>query len=48
MVWDGKLDSVFYQDGPYFPKVDGHAPYTVIATYRNGDVAAARMALAAG
>ena len=42
VMWDGKPDSVFYQDGPYFPKVDGHAPYTVIATYRNGDVAAAR------
>ena len=32
---------VFNQDGPYFPKVDGHVPYTVIATYRNGYVAAA-------
>lgn len=42
VVWDGKPDNVFYQDGPYFPKADGHAPYTVIATYRNGDVAAAQ------
>lgn len=39
VTWDGKPDQVFFQDGPYFPKV---APYTAIATYRNGDVAAAR------
>ena len=42
VVWDGQPDSVFYQDGPYFPKADGASPYTAIATYRNGDVAAAR------
>ncbi|UXV17965.1 BPL-N domain-containing protein [Pseudomonas fluorescens] len=42
VVWEGKADSVFYQDGPYFPKADGASPYTTIATYRNGDVAAAR------
>ena len=41
VVWDGKPDSVFYQDGPYFPKLDGRAPYIPIATYRNGDVAGA-------
>ncbi|MHA4979845.1 BPL-N domain-containing protein [Pseudomonas extremorientalis] len=39
VTWDGKPDQVFFQDGPFFPKV---APYTAIATYRNGDVAAAR------
>lgn len=42
VVWEGKADSVFYQDGPYFPIADGASPYTTIATYRNGDVAAAR------
>lgn len=42
VTWDGKADHVFYQDGPYFPKADPAAPYTAIATYRNGDVAAAR------
>ncbi|MGU3305237.1 BPL-N domain-containing protein [Pseudomonas sp. M5A4_2d] len=42
VVWEGKADSVFYQDGPYFPKADGASPYTTIATYHNGDVAAAR------
>jgi glutamine amidotransferase-like uncharacterized protein len=48
VVWDGKADSVFYQDGPYFPKADARAPYTVIATYANGDVAAARYTYAKG
>jgi len=42
VVWDGKADSVFYQDGPYFPKPDATSPSSTIATYRNGDVAAAR------
>ena len=42
VTWDGKADHVFYQDGPYFPKADAAAPHKVIATYRNGDVAAAR------
>lgn len=42
VMWDGKADSVFYQDGPYFPKPDATSPSSTIATYRNGDVAAAR------
>ena len=42
VTWDGQPDSVFYQDGPYFPKASAAAPYKVIATYHNGDVAAAR------
>lgn len=27
VVWDGKADSVFYQDGPYFPKADARTVY---------------------
>ena len=42
VTWDEQPDSVFYQDGPYFPKASAAAPYKVIATYHNGDVAAAR------
>lgn len=38
VTWAGKADHVFFQDGPYFPK----GSYKTIATYRNGDVAAAR------
>ncbi|BBP76286.1 hypothetical protein PHLH7_23900 [Pseudomonas sp. Ost2] len=40
VTWDGKADNVFYQDGPYFPQTDSAS--RTIATYRNGDVAAAR------
>ena len=36
----GKPDSVFYQDGPYFPEAGSASPYTTIATDRNGDVVA--------
>ena len=39
VTWGGKADQVFFQDGPYMPKA-GH--YTTLATYHNGDVAAAR------
>ncbi|WP_248749250.1 BPL-N domain-containing protein [Pseudomonas sp. MWU15-20650] len=42
VTWEGKPDTVFYQDGPYFPKADAASPYNVLATYQNGDVAAAR------
>ncbi|WP_300635222.1 BPL-N domain-containing protein [Pseudomonas sp.] len=42
VIWDGKPDSVFYQDGPYFPKATSTSAYTTLATYQNGDVAAAR------
>lgn len=42
VTWAGKADSVFYQDGPYFPAATPATPYTTLATYQNGDVAAAR------
>jgi len=48
VTWDGQPDSVFYQDGPYFPKASAAAPYRTLATYRNGDVAAARYAYQKG
>lgn len=39
--WAGHDDHVFYQDGPYLPS--SHAPgVRVLATYANGDIAAAR------
>jgi len=45
--WDGTLERVYYQDGPYFTgnAASGYAP---IAHYRNGDVAMARYAYGAG
>ncbi|MBV4480677.1 BPL-N domain-containing protein [Pseudomonas khavaziana] len=48
VTWAGQVDHVFYQDGPYFPKASGAAPYKTLATYRNGDVAAARYAYQKG
>jgi len=48
VTWDGQADHVFYQDGPYFPKASAAAPYRTLATYRNGDVAAARYAYQKG
>ncbi|AZE56411.1 hypothetical protein C4K03_4272 [Pseudomonas synxantha] len=48
VTWDGQADHVFYQDGPYFPKASADAPYKTLATYHNGDVAAARYAYKKG
>ncbi|WP_338477946.1 BPL-N domain-containing protein [Pseudomonas trivialis] len=42
VTWAGKPDYVFYQDGPYFPTSTAATPYQTLATYHNGDVAAAR------
>lgn len=45
--WAGHDDHVFYQDGPYLPP--SHAPgFHVLATYANGDIAAARYAFGQG
>ncbi|MBI6563187.1 hypothetical protein YA0745_24025 [Pseudomonas synxantha] len=48
VTWAGQADHVFYQDGPYFPKASAAAPYKTLATYQNGDVAAARYAYKKG
>ncbi|KPG73340.1 BPL-N domain-containing protein [Pseudomonas libanensis] len=48
VTWAGQADHVFYQDGPYFPKPSADAPYKTLATYHNGDVAAARYAYQKG
>ena len=48
VTWAGQADHVFYQDGPYFPKASADAPYKTLATYHNGDVAAARYAYQKG
>ncbi len=45
--WAGHDDHVFYQDGPYLPP--SHAPgFHALATYANGDIAAARYAFGQG
>jgi len=45
--WAGHDDTVFYQDGPYLPP--SQAPgFRALATYANGDIAAARYAFGQG
>lgn len=46
--WHGRRNSVFYQDGPYFPASSESPGYRAIATYANGDVAVARYDLGHG
>lgn len=47
VTWAGRKDMVFYQDGPYLPP--SKAPdFKPIATYQNGDIAAARYAFKKG
>ncbi len=40
--WYGIKQTVFFQDGPYMPKPKKWRGYKKIATYQNGDIAAAR------
>lgn len=40
--WDGRRESVFFQDGPYLWPASGDAGFREIARYENGDLAAAR------
>lgn len=48
VTWAGKPDHAFYQDGPYFPTPRTTTRYKTLATYHNGDVAAARYAYEKG
>jgi len=45
--WGGREDQVFFQDGPYLPPGSGDG-FRVIASYGNGDIAAARYRFGAG
>ncbi|MDO3444415.1 BPL-N domain-containing protein [Agrobacterium sp. V1] len=40
--WSGKEQTVFFQDGPYMPEPKDSSEFKKIATYQNGDIAAAR------
>jgi glutamine amidotransferase-like uncharacterized protein len=42
VLWSGKQDWVFYQDGPYLTAVESHPAFFAIGSYLNGDLAAAR------
>lgn len=46
--WEGRKDSVFFQDGPYLQPAAGDDKYRSIATYENGDLAAARYSFGKG
>lgn len=46
--WAGAQDSVFFQDGPYLRPQPGDARFHAIATYENGDLAAARYSFERG
>ena len=45
--WGGQADRAFFQDGPYFPRSTGNG-FRLIASYGNGDIAAARYRFGAG
>ncbi|AVS85248.1 hypothetical protein C8239_11220 [Paracidovorax avenae] len=45
--WKGRLESMFFQDGPYFQK-SARRGFRAIATYGNGDVAVARYTFGRG
>lgn len=40
--WNGLKQNIFFQDGPYLPARNGDSKFLKIATYENGDLAAAR------
>lgn len=46
--WNGENETVYYQDGPYLPRSAGDRGFRPIATYENGDLAAARYTLGKG
>jgi glutamine amidotransferase-like uncharacterized protein len=45
--WKGRPDTVFFQDGPYLPR-STQGNFQPLATYANGDVAAARYTFGRG
>ncbi|WP_454812468.1 BPL-N domain-containing protein [Labrys neptuniae] len=46
--WAGQKQGIFFQDGPYLPSAKQDAGFRQIATYENGDVAAARYSFGKG
>ena len=40
--WKGRRENIFFQDGPYMLPAIGDDRFRTIATYENGDIAAAR------
>jgi len=48
VVWQGRGESVFFQDGPYLQSNNADPAFMEIATYGNGDLAAARYSFGKG
>lgn len=46
--WAGRTQTLYYQDGPFLPAHADAPDFRRIATYRNGDIAAARYASGRG
>lgn len=46
--WAGRKEGIFFQDGPYLPRAGRDAGFSPIATYDNGDLAAARYSFGKG
>ncbi|QQP95339.1 BPL-N domain-containing protein [Lysobacter enzymogenes] len=46
--WQGRAQTVFYQDGPYLRRAPKDPGFRTIATYANDDIAAARYTLGRG
>lgn len=46
--WQGREETVFYQDGPYLLRAAKDPGFKPIATYANGDLAAARYSFGRG
>ncbi|QWP79258.1 hypothetical protein J5226_01675 [Lysobacter sp. K5869] len=46
--WEGRKETVFYQDGPYLLRPANDPGFRTIATYANNDLAAARYTLGKG
>ena len=41
VVWQGKTEKFYYQDGPYLNAEDAHG-FVALARYANGDIALAK------
>lgn len=42
VTWKGRQESVYFQDGPYLPRLGRDPGFLALAQYANGDLAAAR------
>lgn len=48
LTWAGRPNTMFFQDGPYLLPSEGDPAFRALATYENGDLAAARYGYGSG